>query len=223
MLVYIVNYLLITVCIIAFTLPFLAWYLWRNKPEAPHSINTTLEDFFTSNQANWLVFCWAATEAIVWFVIPEFLLLLVIFMRIRHKRQMLLYDIGGTAAGTIVAFVIRLPEHTLAHLPYIQEKMIAQTRAWYDHYGIMGLANQPFSGVPYKVFTHLAWEYRYNFFLFIIVAVVVRMFRYVVAYGLFISLYPKLHKIVRRNYLPLAAVAIAVFSVLLLKTYNVYR
>ena len=223
MLVYLVKYVVITASIVAFMAPFLLWYLWQTARERPRTINLLLEEFFTSRQANWLVFSWAAAEAVVWFVIPEFLLLLVIFMRIRHKRHMLLYDVGGTAVGTIAAFIIRLPEHAVAQLPYIQDRMIAQTRVWYDQSGVLGLANQPFSGVPYKVFTHLAWEYQYNFVLFIVVAVVVRMLRYVVAYGLFISLYPKLHKVVERNYLPLAAAAIAIFSVLLLRTVNVYR
>lgn len=186
------------------------------------SFNDYLENFFSSKQANWLVFFWALGEAVIWFVIPEFLLLLVLFMRVRRKKQMLVYDIAGTTLGIVAALLIKLPLHTLEKLPYIQPMMITQTQHWYNQSGILGLVNQPFSGVPFKVFTHLAWQYSFPFIFFVIFALVVRIFRYLVAYGLFLFLYPKLHRIVRQNYIPLGLVSIFIFSVLLLKVYNSY-
>ena len=218
------NFVVVTVSIVLFMSPFfLVYWLQHRKNLEKQHFNFFLENFFSSQQANWLVFAWAAGEAVFWFVIPEFLLLLVIFMRIRQKRKMLIYDVCGTIFGTVVALLMRLSETTISNLPYIQEKMITQTKLWYDQSGILGLAHQPFSGVPYKVFTHLAWQYHFFLPLFIIVAVVVRMFRYLVAYGLFISIYPKLHKKVAGNYIPLALIAIFIFSILLFKTYNIYR
>lgn len=224
MLIYIVNFIIVLVAIVIFILPFFAWFWFRHKESlGPLGFNQYLENFFSSKQANWLIFFWAASEAVFWFVIPEFLLLLIVFMRIRNKKKMLVYDITGTIAGTVVAVLMRLPEDTLSKLPYVQDRMITQTKTWYDQLGILGLANQPFSGVPYKVFTHLAWQYGFFLLFFIIVAVIVRLFRYLVAYGLFISLYPKLHKKVAGNYIPLALIAIFIFSILLYNTYNIYR
>ncbi len=219
----IINFFFITTSIILFILPFfISYWVGHRKSFKKIGFNHYLENFFSSKQANWLVFIWAAGEALIWFVIPEFLLLMVIFMRVHKKRVMLLFDLAGTVAGTIVAYIIRMPQDAIANLPYIQEKMVDQTIVWYNDMGILGLVNQPFSGVPYKVFTHLAWQYEYSVVLFIIVAVTVRMIRYVVAYGLFIAMYPRLHKIVYRNYVPLALAAIAIFSILLLKAYNAY-
>lgn len=223
MLTQLINFIFITTSIVFFIMPFFVWY-WLNHKESFNKIgfNHYLENFFSSKQANWLVFFWAAGEALIWFVIPEFLLLMVIFMRVHKKRVMLLFDLAGTVAGTIVAYIIRMPQDAIAGLPYIQEKMVTQTVTWYNDMGILGLANQPFSGVPYKVFTHLAWQYEFSIVLFMVVAVTVRMIRYLVAYGLFVALYPRLHKIVYRNYVALALVAIAIFSILLLKAYNAY-
>jgi membrane protein YqaA with SNARE-associated domain len=223
----ILHFIFITFSIVLFTAPFFLWFWWAHRARLHETagsfhLNTYLEHFFSSTQANWLILAWAASEAVFWFVIPEFLLLLVVFMRIRRKRQMLLFDIAGTLLGTGVALVLRLPEAAIDKLPYIQERMISQTHVWYNEQGIWGLANQPFSGVPYKVFTHLAGDYRFPLLLFLIVAVVVRILRYLIAYGLFISLYPKLHRIVRRNYIPLAFGAIFIFSLLLYKTYRLY-
>lgn len=223
MLIYLVNFLFVFVSIVLFIVPFFAWYWWRHKDSLKVlGFNHYLENFFSSKQANWLVFAWAAGEALVWYVIPEFLLVLVIFMRVHKKRQMLMYDIAGTVAGTIIAIMIRLPEKYIDNLPYIQEKMITQTKIWYDKMGIMGLANQPFSGVPYKTFTHLAWQYKYNLLAFLIVAVTVRIVRYLFAYGLLLALYPKLHKYVYRHYVWLFIIATFIFSILLLKAYNSY-
>lgn len=224
MFVYILNFFIITLSIILFITPFFIWYWIKHKNSLGKiDLNLYLEYFFSSKQANWLIFAWAASEALFWFVIPEFLLLLVVFMRIRNKKQMLVYDIAGTVAGTILALVIRLQESTIAKLPYIQPGMISQTKTWYSEKGLLGLMHQPFSGVPYKVFTHLAWQYDFFIPWFIVLAVIVRIFRYLVAYGLFISLYPKMHKLIKNNYIPLALGAILVFSILLYNTYNLYR
>lgn len=224
MFIYFLNFVIVTISIVIFVAPFFLWYWHKHKNSLGKiNINLYLEYFFSSRQANWLIFVWAASEALIWFVIPEFLLLLIVFMRIRHKKQMLLYDIAGTVTGTIIALLLRLPETTLAKLPYIQHGMIVQTKIWYSKQGLLGLAHQPFSGVPYKVFTHLAWQYHFFILLFIIMAVIVRIIRYLIAYGLFVSLYPKLHKIVKNNYIPLALGAILIFSILLYNTYNLYR
>lgn len=181
-----------------------------------------MENFFTSKYANWLVFFWAMAEALVWFVIPEFLLLLLIFMRIRRKRELLYYDIGGTVAGTLVAFVFHVPERLIASLPYIQPSMVAQVKYWYNHHGILGLAYQPFSGVPYKVFTNLAPQYHFFVLTFLVVAVLVRISRYYLIYLFFSGIYPLLHKYVYRNYARLFLVATFIFSVLLLRVYMTY-
>lgn len=224
MVLFVLNFLFILASIILVTLPFMAWFSWHSKIMPTRAtINVYFEKFFVSNQSNWLIFTWAASEAVIWYVIPEFLLLLVVFMRIRRKRQMLTYDIAGTLFGTVIALLLRLPQSAIEHMPYIQPRMVEQTSLWYQQHGILALANQPFSGVPYKVFTHLAWSLPFSLLLFLVVAVIVRVVRYLIAYGLFLSLYPRLHRIVRKNYVALALGAILLFSVLLLKTYNLYR
>lgn len=218
------NYLIVQICIILFILPFYWLYRRKHVPdgEVKVSFNRHLEYFFTSKYANWLVFFWAMGEALVWFVIPEFLLILLIFMRIQRKRELLFYDIYGTAAGTLIAFVIHLPERLIDQLPYIQPNMVTQVRHWFDAHGIFGLVYQPFSGVPYKVFTHLAPHYNYFFITFLIFAVIVRISRYYVIYLFLSSIYPVLHKYVYRNYVRLFLISTFIFSVLLLKVYTSY-
>src|SRR5262245_30085349 len=89
----VLNFALVLAAIVLFMAPFYALYRRHHQPantEEPLSFNRHLEYFFTSKYANWLIFFWAMSEAIVWFVIPEFVLLLLIFMRIHRKRELLL-------------------------------------------------------------------------------------------------------------------------------------
>jgi membrane protein YqaA with SNARE-associated domain len=217
------NYLFILVAITLFVCPFyIVFKKYRQKSDKSRSVNQELEDFFQSKQANWLVFFWAFGEALVWFVIPEFLLLLMIFMRINRKRELLFFDIYGTTVGALVAYAINLPTHLIDKLPYIQPKMVAQTQVWYQQHSILGLIYQPFSGVPYKVFTFLAPHYHFFILAFIIVAVVVRIARYYIFFAMFSLIYPVLHKYVYRNYLRLVLIAILIFSILLLRVYQSY-
>lgn len=219
---YFLNFLIILFSITVFIGIFYGWYVYQHRPKLANyqDFNKSLEYFFSSQQANVLVLTWAAAEAVVWFVIPEFLLILVIFMRIRQKRKMLLYDLYGTVIGTVIAMAIAFPPATIAKLPYIQPAMVTQVQHWYTEQGIWGLMHQPFSGVPYKVFTNLAPSFHFSVIAFLVLAVVLRLFRYIVVYGVGIGAYPLLHKYVYRHYVYLYIGVIALFTLLLLRVYN---
>ena len=217
------NFLFIVVCILVFASPF--YYLFKRQRHGSiksHGINREIEGFFASKQANYLVFFWAMGEALVWFVIPEFLLLLIIFMRIKRKRELLYYNIFGTIAGTVLAFSINLPAHLIEKLPYIQPAMTQQVAAWFEKSGIFALIHQPFSGIPYKVFAYLAPNYHILIILFIITAIVVSVARYLIVYLVLNLIYPLLHRYVYRNYVYLFLVVVFIFSLLFIRIYNSY-
>ncbi len=219
----IANYVFILLAILLFMAPFYFTYLKQHHVQFAIKNSThQIEDFFASKQANWLVFCWAFGEALIWFVIPEFLLLLILFMRIRRKKELLLFDIYGTVAGTVLAFILDVPLRLLHHLPYIQPKMVAQTEIWYRQHGLLALFYQPFSGVPYKVFTFVAPHYHFFILAFLFVAVVVRIARYYIFFAIFTLIYPVFHPFVYRNYVRLFLVAVFIFSILLLRVHDNY-
>ncbi len=221
----ITNYFFIQSAILLFFAPFYLSYLYKHKKfdKTKLTISEHLEKFFMSREANCLMLCWAALEAVIWFVIPEYLLLLLVFLRIKRKIQLLFYDIYGTILGTLIAFLI--PFHTnsdILRIPYLQQNMITQVQVWYDHLGMFGLLFQPFSGVPYKIFTLTAD--RHHFFLpaFILLAVLVRISRYYFFYIIFTNLYPFVHRFVYKNYVPLFFIAGFIFTIALLKVYHGY-
>lgn len=190
--------------------------------EVRPGFNQFMEKFFESNSLNWLVFFWALSEALIWFVIPEFLLFLVVFMKIRHRANLLIYDILGTIVGTMIGLTLHMSRDFMLHIPYVYEGMFTQVHNWFSTMGIWGLINQPFSGVPYKVFLSVAPEFGFNVLLFIILAIVLRVGRYVIFYVIFWLAYPALHRFVYKHYAILLTIAVIIFSLLLMKVSTIY-
>lgn len=212
-------------CMVLFFVPFAGFFYLQNRSEVlakrPH-FNQFMELFFQSKASNLLVFFWAMSEALFWFIIPEFLLLLLIFMRVKRKRQLLLYDVLGTTVGTIVGLVWVMPRATLLEVPYIFPRMVTQVQDWYEQLGLWALLNQPFSGVPYKVFIAEMHPYALPVVLFVLLAVAVRIARYGVAYYLLVLMYPVFHKFVQKHYAILFVAGIALFTLMLIRVSNMY-
>lgn len=222
---YLANFAVLFMSMALFFAPFVLVFYVRNRSEIkakrPH-FNYFMEQFFGSRESDALVLTWAAAEAVIWYIIPEFLLILLIFMKVKRKFDLVKYDIIGTIIGTLVALWWRLPRNSFIHLPYIRPRMLAQVDTWYRQHGILGLAHQPFSGVPYKVFNHEAVNYHFFIPLFILIAIIARMVRYVVAYEVTKALYPALHPFVRKHYGWLFVIATGIFTFLLLHVVQMY-
>jgi len=182
-----------------------------------------MEKFFESKSINWLVFFWALAEALIWFVVPEFLLFLVVFMKIRHRANLLIYDILGTIAGTIIGLALHMSRDSMLQIPYVYEGMFTKVHDWFSNMGVWGLIYQPFSGVPYKVFLSEAPDFGFNILLFILLALALRIGRYTIFYAIFWLAYPVVHKFVLKHYAILLILAVVIFSLLLMRVSAVYQ
>lgn len=223
---FLVNFLIIFTSIVLFFAPFVFVFWYRNrvqiKEAGPH-FNYFMERFFVSREFNAMVFLWAMLEALVWFVIPEFLLMLVIFMKVKKKFDLVLYDILGTIAGIVVGLLIIIDDAVFLKIPYMYQSMLDQVVVWYDQLGVLGLAYQPFSGVPFKAFLHEAQSYDFFWPAFILVAIIARMLRYLIIYQVTKFLYPAFHKFVRKHYAILFVAACFIFTALLMRVVDLYR
>lgn len=219
------NYLFIQLAILLFMAPFYLLYRFSNKHIALKHIklNEHAEEFLTSRWANYLVACWAAAEAIIWFVIPEFLLLLVVFLGLKNKRKLLYFDIAGTTVGTILGLVLSAyTSINVSSFPYITTNMVDQVKVWYEQLGSMALFFQPFSGVPYKVFVLNTHGFINHIVMFVLLAVIIRIARYYIFYVIFSGLHPLLHRFVSRNYIPIFILSCFVFASIFLRVYKGY-
>ena len=221
----IINYFFVQISILLFICPFYFVYLYKHKNASIKNIffNCHIEDFLSSKQANYMIYIWAGAEAICWFIIPEFLLLLIIFLRVRNKKALLIYDILGTIAGTFLGLFISIfLKFNIATVPYITQSMVDQAKIWYQGLGLFGLFFQPFSGVPYKVFVATISGFHINLFLFLILAVFIRIARYYIFYTIFVNLYPFWHNFISKNYIPIFLSGCFIFSFMFLKVYRSY-
>lgn len=220
-----INIGLVGGSIILFFAPFVLLFFLKHRQEITAKqpgFNQFMDRFFDSPYLNWLVLLWAAGEAVMWFVIPEFLLLLIIFMKVRHRVNLLVYDIIGTIIGSIIGLSIHFSHSLMLSLPYVYEGMFTRVHGWFQSMGVWGLVNQPFSGVPYKVFLNMAPQFGLNLLWFLLLALVLRIGRYAVFYGIFWLAYPALHRFVYKNYTVLFFGAIVIFSLLLMKVSVLY-
>jgi membrane protein YqaA with SNARE-associated domain len=219
------NYLFVQIWVLAFILPFYLCfsYLHHQLQFKKLRINEHLEEFLSSKYGNALIFAWAASEAIYWFVIPEFFLLLVIFLDIKEKKRLIIYDFIGTVIGTLIGLALfNTYGFDVAQAPYVHSNMIEQVKVWLDNLGVAGLLFQPFSGIPYKVFIAVASISSLNLFAFIAMALFVRMARYFLLYVIFQGVYPFLHRFVSQNYIPIFILSCLLFSYLLQQVYSSY-
>lgn len=222
----ITNYLFIQGSILFFIAPFY-WAYQHRHPEISLKhlvLNENIERFLSSTQANYLAFAWAAAEAICWFIIPEFLLLLVIFLRVKNKRALLIADILGTTFGTIIGLLLSVyTNFNVVKVPYITSGMIEQVKVWYQSLGSLGMFYQPFSGVPYKVFVMSVHQFDINLVWFVSLAILIRIARYYIFYLIFVGLYPFLHRRISHHYLPIFLLSCFIFSVMFLRVYKIYN
>lgn len=218
------TYLFVQVSMLVFIAPFYLLFARRTGQSIRHlHLNEHALEFFESKEANWLVFFWAMAETTFWFVIPEFLLVIIIFVKVKNKVSLITYDLLGTIVGTILGLIIANNANiSLVQIPFISEAMVDQTRVWLGQLNVFGLLFQPFSGVPYKTFVFLAHDYNLNPIFFLIAGLVVRIGRYAILYMLFQSIYPLLHRFISKNYVPIFFATCFVFAVMLLLVYYSY-
>jgi membrane protein YqaA with SNARE-associated domain len=116
----------------------------------------TWQRFSESHSGIGLLGSWAAAEATVWPVIPEFLLVPMAAVARRRHRQLTAASVLGSALGgaAVFWFASRNPTRALAlvqRLPFVYPSQIEATRARLSKRGAAAFLLQPWSGISLKV------------------------------------------------------------------------
>lgn len=99
---------------------------------------------------------WSFAEALVWPIIPDASLALLVLARPRRWLVLTVSAVAGSVAGG-AAGVIAGVRGLVWPLPLTTPRMATSVEGWLAG-GADGLAHQPLSGVPYKVFVAEAPE-----------------------------------------------------------------
>lgn len=102
------------------------------------------------------MFVWAFAEALVWPIIPDASLALLVASRPRRWAALAASAVAGSVAGG-VAGVVAAARGLTWPLWLTTTRMADAVAVWLRD-GAAGLAHQPLSGVPYKVFVAHAGE-----------------------------------------------------------------
>jgi membrane protein YqaA with SNARE-associated domain len=140
-------------------------------------------DFVESPTALWLCFLWGFFEAFVWPIVPEFVLVPLVFVAPRRVRVLVATTLAGSVCGGLLAYLLSLTfvgPLLLERAWLVTDPMRDATASWLESSGALGLLHQPLSGVPYKVFGLQAGPHM-DPFSFVVVSAVVRGGRMAVA------------------------------------------
>lgn len=103
-----------------------------------------------SRRGHAALFIWAFAEALVWPIIPDASLAVLVVGRPRRWLSLAAAAVAGSVAGGATGLLAAARGLTWP-LPLTTPRMTEAVEGWLE-VGASGLAHQPLSGVPYKVF-----------------------------------------------------------------------
>ena len=124
-----------------------------NRPR--RSLLTWLRDLAESPAGPKLCFAWGFLEAFLFPIIPEFALAPLAFVAPRRGPILVAATAAGSISGGGIAYLLSLTAVGAVLLEQawlVTDPMRESAGAWLQTEGARGLAHQPLSGVPYKVF-----------------------------------------------------------------------
>lgn len=132
----------------------------------------TQQRFASSSAGTALLAIWSFLEAICWFILPDYLLLIHVALCPTHAKRFAILSLVSSMAGSIVMLFLaaRFPEqvgHFLFTLPFTSADMLSKTQHLEHSFGVSATLLQPVSGIPAKVWTYAAvYHFHWNLLVF---------------------------------------------------------
>jgi membrane protein YqaA with SNARE-associated domain len=167
---------------------------------------------------------WALAEAIVWPIIPDFLLVLIAIARPRRVHHSLAACIAGSAAGASVVYGLAWiwpaeAYQALPRLPLTFEADIADVHERIARDGAFAFVWQPISGIPFKVWGIVAAVSGVPPTIALPVAILARTARMTVVAVVASMLGARFNHAIRDHWLILMVVYVVIFAVGWVRTF----
>jgi 1-acyl-sn-glycerol-3-phosphate acyltransferase len=188
------------------------------------SIYTRLRAWAGSRSALGFTFAWALAEAILWPVIPDFLIAPLAFLAPSRFVYFAAAATAGSVAGGTVAHLLAatgVGGSLLSAAPLTTDRMAAAAAGWLGSEGAAGLAHQPLSGVPYKLFALQSSGIPLGSFVWF--TVLVRGARFAAIAAVFAGGGAALKDRAERVFVPLSAAYVALFALALNRVVETWR
>jgi membrane protein YqaA with SNARE-associated domain len=136
------------------------WPSWRERALSLRLFQAA-QDLARSNYGTQVLAIWSFSEAICWFILPDFLLLPLAVLAPDKTRRLIVTAWISSVLGTLVLWLMmsQLPAHQASlifALPFTHEGMLPKIQTLADLYGDGSAMFQPFSGIPAKVWVYSA-------------------------------------------------------------------
>ncbi len=128
--------------------------------------------FASSFTGTSLLAAWSFMEAICWFILPDYLLLIMVVLCPTKAKRFAIISLVFSMLGCIVmlGLVGCFPEqigHFIFTLPFTSAGMLTKVHHLEHMYGITATFLQPASAIPAKVWTYAAiYQFHWNLFIF---------------------------------------------------------
>lgn len=183
--------------------------------------NQTLFDawarFSYSRYAVPLVFVWAFAEAIIWPVVPDFVLILMIAGAPRRLWPLLAGAILGSSLGGVLIYLFAYLDPARAQalaplLPLAKDSKIQQASVALAEQGVFAFLIQPISGISYRFYALVAGAYGFNPLLVMIISTGARGFRMLLTSAALALFARRFTSFVRDYWFPLLLIYFVVFG-----------
>ena len=116
-----------------------------------------------------IISIWAFFEASIWFIIPDFIILILILVNPKYYKKFFLITFISSIIGIMIYYLFvhlksELAFELLIRIPFTNSLMIEKITDLYVNEGVMSILKQSFSGVPSKVWTFVAAKSSFSFF-----------------------------------------------------------
>jgi membrane protein YqaA with SNARE-associated domain len=167
-----------------------------------------------------LLTVWAFFEASFWFIIPDFILLVLCMLNPKNYKKFFIFTILSSLIGITFyfLFVSNYPSislNILMNTPFINQNMIDSINTLYNNEGIVSSLWQTTTFFPVKVWTYQAALHNFDLFLYLFFLAISRSIRMFIISFTFSFLGRKFNRFIRRNLLWMLIVYILVFFAIL--------
>ncbi len=146
--------------------------------ETSRELMAATRRFCDGRGADWLLGAWSFAEALVWFILPDFLLLPYAAAAPRKSKRWFITALCSSLAGTLLLLILAVfwPEpvrQMIFSLPFTAAAMLSELE------GIRApeILTQSVSGIPAKVWTLAALDYHWNLAAFLLLLTLSRGLR----------------------------------------------
>lgn len=130
---------------------------------------------------------WSFTEASIWFIAPDFVLVFFLLLNPTIKNRAFFVVLIASLLGGIIYYIFNLvaletAQDLLFSTPFVAPRMVDSIREIYSQFGYLGILAQSFSMMSFKIWTHIAVEVGFNAFIYFPLVIISRIVRiYLVA------------------------------------------